>query len=108
MLSIICLLKGESRPINEGMARANVMAALGSIDLVVFFGADDDGDDGDDNTPYAVLDTLKPDVFFKGGDYTVDQLPEAKAVLSYGGEVEIMPLYEGYSTTNIIEKSKKD
>jgi bifunctional ADP-heptose synthase (sugar kinase/adenylyltransferase) len=42
----------------------------------------------------------------KGGDYKIDQLPEGKVVLSYGGQVDIMPLYEGYSTTNIINKSK--
>jgi len=42
----------------------------------------------------------------KGGDYTIDQLPEAKVVQNYGGEVEIMPLYDGYSTTNIIKKAR--
>lgn len=97
------ILKGEDRPINEEAARANVMGALSSIDLVVYFGAEENGQD---NTPCEVVGYLKPDILMKGGDYTIDQLPEGKVVLGYGGDVEIMPLYEGYSTTNIIRKSK--
>jgi len=97
------ILKGESRPINDQMARATVIAALGSVDMVVFFGAEKSGDD---NTPCALVDFIRPDILMKGGDYTIDQLPEGKVVLAYGGEVDIMPLYEGYSTTNIINKSK--
>jgi D-beta-D-heptose 7-phosphate kinase/D-beta-D-heptose 1-phosphate adenosyltransferase len=96
------ILKGESRPINDEMARATVIAALGSVDMVVFFGAKKAGED---NTPSALVDILRPDILMKGGDYTVDQLPEGQVVLAYGGEVEIMPLYDGYSTTNIIKKS---
>lgn len=98
------ILKGEGRPINDEMARATVMAALSSVDMVVFFGAEDIGED---NTPCTIVGALKPDILMKGGDYTIDQLPEAKVVLSYGGQVDIMPLYEGYSTTNIIKKSKQ-
>lgn len=96
------ILKGESRPINDEMARATVIAALGSVDMVVFFGAEKVEED---NTPSALVDILRPDVLMKGGDYTIDQLPEGQVVLAYGGEVDIMPLYEGYSTTNIIKKS---
>lgn len=98
------ILKGPTRPVNDEVARATVMGALGAVDLVVLFGAEKAGDD---NTPCAVIETLQPDIFFKGGDYTIDQLPEAKVVRSYGGEVAIMNLYEGYSTTGIIEKSQK-
>jgi D-beta-D-heptose 7-phosphate kinase/D-beta-D-heptose 1-phosphate adenosyltransferase len=97
------ILKGPERPINDEMARATVMGALSSIDMVVFFGAEKEGED---NTPCAVVGHVQPDILMKGGDYTVDQLPEGKVVLSYGGQVEIMPLYEGYSTTNIIKKTK--
>lgn len=97
------ILKGPERPINDEKARASVMGALGSIDLVVLFGAEKEGED---NTPCGVIDTLRPDIIFKGGDYTVDQLPEAKIAMAYGGEIDIMPLYDGYSTTSIIEKSK--
>ena len=97
------ILKGQERPINDEIARATVMGALSSIDMVVFFGAENEDED---NTPCAVVGHIQPDIFMKGGDYTVDQLPEGKVVLSYGGKVEIMPLYEGYSTTNIIKKTK--
>lgn len=97
------ILKGEDRPINDEMARATVIGALGSVDLVVFFGAEKEGQD---NTPCEIVGYLKPDILMKGGDYTIDQLPEGQVALSYGGEVNIMPLYEGYSTTNIIKKSK--
>lgn len=97
------ILKGETRPINDQNARASVIAALSSVDMVVFFGAEKPEED---NTPSDIIAYLQPDILMKGGDYTVDQLPEGKIVLSYGGQVEIMPLYEGYSTTNIIEKSK--
>ncbi|MCI5061092.1 MAG: D-glycero-beta-D-manno-heptose-7-phosphate kinase [Alphaproteobacteria bacterium] len=96
------ILKGPTRPVNDQMARATVMAALSSIDLVVFFGAQKEGED---NTPCDIVGYLQPDILMKGGDYTIDQLPEGQVVLSYGGEVEIMPLYDGYSTTNIIQKS---
>jgi D-beta-D-heptose 7-phosphate kinase/D-beta-D-heptose 1-phosphate adenosyltransferase len=96
------ILKGESRPINDEIARATVIAALGAVDMVVFFGAENSGAD---NTPCVLVDVLRPDILMKGGDYTIDQLPEGKVVLAYGGEVDIMPLYDGYSTTNIIKKS---
>lgn len=95
------LLKGPTRPVNNEVARAGVIGALASIDLVVLFGAKEQGDD---NTPCALIERLKPDIFFKGGDYTIDQLPEAKVVQAYGGEVSIMSITEGFSTTNTIKK----
>lgn len=98
------LLKGPTRPVNDEMARAAVIGALASIDMVVFFGAEKMGDD---NTPSALIGALQPDCFFKGGDYKVESLPEAKIVHSYGGTVEVLNLYEGFSTTSTIEKMKK-
>ncbi len=98
------ILKGPSRPVNDQTARATVIGALASVDMVVFFGA---SSAGEDNTPVAIVTELKPDIFFKGGDYTVDQLPEAKPVLANGGEVSIMKMHQGYSTTSIIEKSRQ-
>jgi len=95
------LLKGDTRPLHDENARAAVIGALASVDLVVLFGAQNKGDD---NTPCALLDAIRPDVIFKGGDYTIDQLPEAKIVQAYGGKVDIMPLYEGHSTTGTIAK----
>jgi D-beta-D-heptose 7-phosphate kinase/D-beta-D-heptose 1-phosphate adenosyltransferase len=95
------LLKGPTRPVNDEVARATVIGALGAVDLVVLFGAEKAGDD---NTPCALIENLQPDIFFKGGDYKIENLPEAKVVHAYGGEVAIMNLYEGYSTTGTIEK----
>lgn len=97
------ILKGPERPVNNENARAGVIGALASIDLVVLFGAEKAGED---NTPCALISYLKPDLFFKGGDYTIDRLPEAKVVQEYGGKVEILSLSEGYSTTATIEKMK--
>ncbi len=97
------ILKGPERPVNDQMARATVLASLASVDMVVFFGAEKTGED---NTPKAVIAALKPDLFFKGGDYIAASLPETPIVESYGGRVEIMNLYEGYSTTATIEKMK--
>lgn len=97
------LLKGPTRPVNAQDARAAVIGALGSVDGVVFFGAKAAGED---NTPCALIARLKPDIFFKGGDYTIDQLPEAKIVSAYGGKVCIMDLQEGFSTTHTIQKMK--
>ncbi|MEM6811414.1 MAG: D-glycero-beta-D-manno-heptose-7-phosphate kinase [Pseudomonadota bacterium] len=98
------ILKGPTRPINDQNARASVMSGLSSIDMVVHFGAKKKGDD---NTPSPLLDFIRPDLLMKGGDYKIGDLPEAKVVIRYGGSVEIMPLYKGYSTTNIIEKAQK-
>ncbi len=97
-------LKGPTRPINDENSRAVVIGGLDSVDLVVLFAADPEEQD----LPCMVMDTLRPDVIFKGGDYTVDQMPEAQVVLAYGGEVDIIPLYEGHSTTNIIAKSREE
>lgn len=95
------LLKGATRPVNDEQARARVISALASVDGVVLFGATMTGAD---NTPCALIDSLRPDLFFKGGDYTPDQLPEAKIVSQYGGQVCIMKMYEGYSTTATLQK----
>lgn len=102
--SSVKILKGPSRPVNDEQARATVLGALGSVDMVVLFGTDRAGED---NTPSLLISKLRPDIFFKGGDYKVEQLPEAKIVQSYGGDVAIMKMHDGYSTTAIIEKSRK-
>ena len=95
------ILKGPTRPVNVETDRATVIGGLGAISLVVLFGAEEKGQD---NTPCALIDHIRPDLFFKGGDYTVDQLPEAKIVQAYGGEVRLMGLTAGLSTTNTIKK----
>lgn len=99
--SSVRVLKGETRPVHDENSRAAVLAALGSVDMVVLFGAKQAGDD---NTACELLNHLQPDIYFKGGDYTIDQIPEAPTVQSYGGIVDVMPVYEGHSTTNSIKK----
>ena len=84
-------LKGESRPVNGEVSRAKVLSALEAVDAVVIFGED---------TPAELLSHLRPDVLAKGGDYR----PEDVAGREYAGEVVIIPLTEGYSTTSVIER----
>jgi rfaE bifunctional protein nucleotidyltransferase chain/domain len=97
--------KGENRPINPEDARATVLAALGFVDMVVFFG---------ENTPLNLIEFLQPDVLVKGADYDPNETdPSSKKyivgsdiVKKNGGEVIAIQLVDGYSTTSIIEKSK--
>ena len=91
-------LKGPQRPLNNELDRAEVVGALKSVDAVVLFG---------EQTAEVLIAKVKPDVYVKGGDYTLDTLPEAKIVQAYGGRVEFINMVEGRSTTNIIEKIKK-
>ena len=90
-------LKGPSRPVNTLAQRAQVMAALRSVDGVVAFA---------DDTPLALIETLLPDVLVKGADYTVDQVVGADAVIAAGGRVVLAELVPGQSTTGIIERMK--
>jgi D-beta-D-heptose 7-phosphate kinase/D-beta-D-heptose 1-phosphate adenosyltransferase len=87
--------KGEKRPIQDEMCRALVLASLASVDLVVLF--DQDG-------PLELIETLRPDVLVKGADYTIDQVWGATFVQSYGGEVLLIDLVQGQSTTGIVAK----
>lgn len=89
-------LKGPTRPVNAEMDRAHVVAAMAAVDAVVLFNED---------TPLALLKTLRPDVLMKGADYTREQVVGHELVESYGGRVELIPLKDGYSTTNIIKKA---
>ena len=97
------ILKGPDRPVHDENARAAVLAALSSVDMVVLFGAEEEGQD---NTAIELLSRLQPDIYFKGGDYTIDQIPEAPTVQSYGGKVEVMSEFNGHSTTGSIKKIK--
>lgn len=101
--SSVRVLKGPERPVHDETSRAGVLAALGSVDMVVLFGAEQEGQD---NTACKLLDRIQPDIYFKGGDYTIDQIPEAPGVLRNGGKVEVMPVYEGHSTTASIAKAR--
>ena len=90
-------LKGESRPINNEDSRTLILASLVITDAVILF---------EDDTPLNLITTILPDVLVKGGDYTIDQIVGAKEVISNGGEVKIVPILDGFSTTGIIEKMK--
>lgn len=99
----IRILKGPTRPVNNQESRATVIGGLSAIDLVVFFGAEKEGED---NSAGNLIRAIKPDIYFKGNDYTIEQLPEAPIMASFGGKIELIPLTEGLSTTKIIEKMK--
>jgi rfaE bifunctional protein nucleotidyltransferase chain/domain len=88
------LLKGEKRPIVPQQERAQLLAALQCVDYVVIF---------EERTAERLLAALKPEVYAKGGDWAIEDLPEAKAVAEYGGRVEILPQMPSHSTTDIIE-----
>lgn len=90
-------IKGPTRPINCEDDRAEVISALSSVDFVVMF---------EEDTPANLLAALKSDIHVKGGDYTEESLPEAEIIKAYGGKIAFIPLVEGRSTTNIIEKAR--
>lgn len=88
-------IKGPARPINNEQDRAEVVGALGCVDYVVIF---------DEPTAEELITNVHPDVYVKGGDYTLETLPEGQIVQKYGGRVELVKLVEGRSTTNVINK----
>ena len=88
-------LKGDSRPVNNQDSRALIVASLIVVDTVVIF---------DEETPLELIKMIKPDVLVKGGDYTLETVVGAKEVLADGGKVEIVPIRDGFSTTNIINR----
>ncbi|MBQ5635950.1 MAG: D-glycero-beta-D-manno-heptose 1-phosphate adenylyltransferase [Selenomonadales bacterium] len=92
-------LKGPSRPINSELDRAEVIGGLRSVDYVVIFG---------ETTAEALVREVRPDYYAKGGDYSLDSLPEAKAVAECGGQVVFLPFVEGKSSTNIIQKIEQN
>ncbi len=90
--------KGADRPINCQDDRAEVLAALAAVDHVVIF---------DDRTAEGLVDEIKPDIYVKGGDYRIEDLPEARIVSSYGGRTVLVPEVPGRSSSNIIGKIKE-
>jgi len=87
--------KGLDRPVNGLEDRAAVVAALRPVDFVVEF---------DEDTPSSLIESLRPDIHVKGGDYRAEDLPESAVVESYGGRVVVLPLLEGLSTTATLRK----
>ena len=88
-------LKGDSRPVNNEHSRAILLASLIMVDAVVIF---------EEDTPFELIQLIRPDVLIKGGDYTLENIVGAKETLARQGRVEIVPLLEGYSTTGTIQK----
>ncbi len=91
-------LKGEDRPVTHQNDRLLLLASLLFVDAVVLF---------DEDTPAELIQAIRPDVLTKGGDYTIDRIVGADFVMSYGGEVKVIPFVDGYSTTSIIGRIKK-
>ena len=95
--SSVRLLKGKDRPINDLQNRIIMLEAIRYIDSVHVF---------EEDTPCNIIKYRQPDIWVKGGDYTMDDLPEAEVVKSYGGKVYVLPFRIDISTTKIIEKIK--
>ena len=88
-------LKGEKRPVTPENERADVVAALETVDFVTIF---------PELTPLKLIEYLKPDVLVKGGDWKEEQVVGRESVEKWGGRVIIIPEIKGSSTTNVIEK----
>ncbi len=89
-------LKGPGRPVNSQEARAEVLGGLAFVDHIVIFPED---------TPLKLINTVRPHVLIKGGDYKVDEIVGYQEVRSWGGTVKTIPLLEGYSSTSIIDRT---
>jgi D-glycero-beta-D-manno-heptose 1-phosphate adenylyltransferase len=92
-------LKGANRPVRSEAERSYVLAALEAVDAVVVF---------DQDTPLELIRRLRPDVLVKGGDYTEATIVGARDVVEWGGEVAVIPLTPGQSTTSIITRLRGD
>jgi len=90
-------LKGESRPVNKEEDREYVLENLKPVDAVVIF---------EDETPYNLIDAIKPDILVKGGDWSVDKIVGSDIVIANGGKVLSLGYVDNYSTTSIIDKLK--
>lgn len=91
-------IKGESRPVNSLNDRIAMLAALECVDFVTSFQED---------TPYNLIDAIKPDILVKGGDYTKDEIVGADIVEDNGGEVKILDFLPGYSSSDLIKRIQK-
>jgi D-beta-D-heptose 7-phosphate kinase/D-beta-D-heptose 1-phosphate adenosyltransferase len=91
-------IKGEGRPIVPEGERAEVLASLACVDYVVVF---------EEDRPDSLLKSIRPHIHVKGGDYSIQDIPERKSVESHGGKVVILKKVERHSTRNIIQKILK-
>ena len=90
--------KGEGRPITPEGERAEILAALASVDAVVIF---------DEDTPHAIIAALQPDVLVKGADWAEDAIVGRDVVEARGGKVVRVPVEPGYSTSAIVERIRR-
>jgi rfaE bifunctional protein nucleotidyltransferase chain/domain len=88
-------LKGSGRPINDESSRAQLLAALEFVDVVVLF---------NDKTPIELIKTITPDILAKGGDYEAEDVVGYEHVITSGGKMRILDFLPGYSTSSIIQK----
>ncbi len=88
-------IKGPKRPLVPEQERAEVVASLEVVDYVTIF---------DESTPLELIELLRPDVLIKGGDWMEEAVVGGEAVKSWGGRVVLIPMTEGASTSNIVEK----
>ncbi len=91
-------LKGDGRPVQNEHARAEVLAALEAVDLVAIF---------EDDTPLDLITRIEPNVLVKGGDYTREQVVGHEIVEAYGGEVVLVDILEGFSTTSLVKRARE-
>ena len=91
-------LKGEGRPVQSEHARAEVLAALEAVDLVVLF---------EEDTPIQLITQIRPSVLVKGADYTREQVVGHEIVEAYGGEVRLVDILPGFSTTSLVDRARK-
>jgi rfaE bifunctional protein nucleotidyltransferase chain/domain len=90
--------KGPDRPLNNELDRAILLSALASVDCITWF---------DEDTPEALIASVRPDILVKGGDYDMRKLPETALVESWGGRALALPFVEGYSTTALVQKIRQ-
>ncbi|HZE52979.1 MAG TPA: D-glycero-beta-D-manno-heptose-7-phosphate kinase [Bradyrhizobium sp.] len=90
-------LKGEGRPVQDERARAEVLAALEAVDLVAIF---------DQDTPIGLITAIRPSVLVKGGDYTREQVVGREIVEAHGGEVLLVDVLPGFSTTSLVDRAR--
>lgn len=90
-------LKGPSRPLQDELSRARIMASLLFTNAIVLF---------DEETPYELIKSVMPDILVKGDDYTVQNIVGHDIVLQNGGVVKTIALVKGYSTSNVVAKIK--
>lgn len=87
--------KGPERPLNTESDRASVLAALAAVDFVLPF---------DEDTPCALIERLRPDIYVKGGDYDMETLEETRLVRGWGGRALAIPFVDGFSTTALVRR----